>query len=430
MSTGPTFQPQDAAPPRADDMLDVAVGIDRLMNQLAAARAAALDLAHKQRTDKRDADAASAASSSSRFNSHVLAERSFRAETAAALNISERAAENLIGQSEMLQDVLPATMAALAAGNISWRHATIMIDEVAGVHPTGQQRLEQLILAHDERLSPPKFARALRKAREELNPETITLRHVTARQDRGVQIDDLRDGISMLMIPLASVHAHAIYNRLTAAAKAMNTPLEDRTLDQRRADIFTHVMLATIDGAPFGVVPDEWDDEEFVKWFRGITAEVIVAVPVLTLLGQSDVPATLDGVVPIDPATAEVLAAGAKSFTRVLTHPETGVVLSVGRKRYKVPKDLRRLLQIRDLTCRFPSCSIAAQRSDIDHTLDWQYGGETQVCNLAHLCRGHHTIKGHTAWTVTQSSDGSGVLTWTDPSGRTYRTYPQNPFAA
>jgi hypothetical protein len=178
------------------------------------------------------------------------------------------------------------------------------------------------------------------------------------------------------------------------------------------------------------VVPDEWDDTNFVHWYRGITATVAVTVPVLTLLSQTQTPATLDGWIPIDPPTARIIASGAKSLIRLLTHPETGAILSVGRKHNKVPKDPRRYLQIRDLTCRFPGCGIAAQRSDIDHTLDWQYQGETNHTNLACLCPGHHTLKGNTAWTVAQSADGTGTLTWTTPSGRTYRTHPQTQIAA
>jgi hypothetical protein len=425
MAPGPTFEPADAVAPRANDMLEVVAGIDRELNKLAAAKAIALDLAHRAHVEK-----VSPGRLGERFDSVVLAERSFRAEVAALLTISERAAENLIGVSGALVTTLPATMKALGDGDISWRHATIMVDETAGLDSESQARLENQVLGRPDRLTPPKFARVLRKTREELNPETIVERHLAAREDRGVSIDDVRDGMSDLLIRLGSVHAHAIYNKATTAARMMDDPLDDRTLDQRRADILTHVLLASVDGETFGVIPDEWDDTNFVHWFRGIAAEVAVTVPVLTLLGQSETPATLDGWVPIDPITARILASEAKGFVRLLTHPETGVVLSVGRKRYKVPKDLRRFLQIRDLTCRFPGCGIAAQRSDIDHTLDWQYEGETEHSNLAHLCRPHHTLKGNTAWTVTQATDGSGVLTWTTPTGRSYRTYPHTPIAA
>ena len=51
MATGPTFEPQDENPDaveaRADDMLDVVAGIDREINRLTAAKAIALDLAHR-----------------------------------------------------------------------------------------------------------------------------------------------------------------------------------------------------------------------------------------------------------------------------------------------------------------------------------------------------------------------------------------------
>ena len=40
----------------------------------------------------------------------------------------------------------------------------------------------------------------------------------------------------------------------------------------------------------------------------------------------------------------EVEAAGAPSFTRILVHPEIGAVLSIGRDRYTVPKELKRFL--------------------------------------------------------------------------------------
>ena len=147
-----------------------------------------------------------------------------------------------------------------------------------------------------------------------------------------------------------------------------------------------------------------------------------VTVPVLTLLGSSEAPAELDGYGPIDPETARQLAASAPSFQRILTHPESGVVLSVGRGSYAVPKDLRRWLVLRDETCRFPGCSRSARRSEIDHTVDWQFGSETAHLNLAHLCLSHHHFKHQTAWSYTQ--DAHGRLEWTSTTGHRYATEP------
>ena len=66
---------------------------------------------------------------------------------------------------------------------------------------------------------------------------------------------------------------------------------------------------------------------------------------------------------------------------------------------------------------------MPAERSEIDHTHEWQYGGETDSTNLGCFCPGHHTLKSSGRWTATQ--DGASVYTWTSETGRIYPTYPQ-----
>ncbi|HEY0118329.1 MAG TPA: HNH endonuclease signature motif containing protein [Cellulomonas sp.] len=156
--------------------------------------------------------------------------------------------------------------------------------------------------------------------------------------------------------------------------------------------------------------------------WQSIRPTVVLTVPALSLLGRSDEPADLEGFGPIDIETARELCALAPSLIRVLTHPETGAVLSVGRDRYRVPADLRTALVIRDETCRFPGCRRRAVRCDLDHATAWEHGGGTAVDNLEHLCRKHHRLKHELRWTVTH--DGGGTVTWTSPVGGRYRTEP------
>jgi hypothetical protein len=157
-------------------------------------------------------------------------------------------------------------------------------------------------------------------------------------------------------------------------------------------------------------------------WVAGVRAEVVLTVPVLSLLGHSDEPAHLEGVGPIDMDTATLLAANAPSFVRVLTHPETGAVLSVGRDRYRIPEDLRRTLQIRDVTCRFPGCRRPARRCDVDHVRAWADGGPTECCNLQCLCEKHHRLKHEMGWAPTLEPDGA--VRWRSPIGLSYWTQP------
>jgi hypothetical protein len=162
-----------------------------------------------------------------------------------------------------------------------------------------------------------------------------------------------------------------------------------------------------------------------VTVFRAIRPTVMVTVPVLTLLGLSDEPGNLDGYGPIDPQTARDLTANAPEFSRILTHPETGVALSLGQTKYKPSQAMKRFLRYRDGYCRFPGCTRRAVSSDIDHTHPFHSGGNTDLNNLASLCPKHHKLKHDTDWQVQQQ--GNGTLKWTSPQGREYLTHPENP---
>jgi hypothetical protein len=133
--------------------------------------------------------------------------------------------------------------------------------------------------------------------------------------------------------------------------------------------------------------------------------------------------AYLDGYGPIDDHTATLLTARAPSLRRLLTHPHTGAALAMGRDTYTVPADLRAYLRLRDATCRFPGCTRAADRCDVDHTVPYVAGGTTDATNLAHLCRTHHRLKHATTWTV-RHTDTDATLVWTSPTGREHTTHP------
>jgi len=151
--------------------------------------------------------------------------------------------------------------------------------------------------------------------------------------------------------------------------------------------------------------------------FAHIRPDVALIVPALSLLGRSDEPAVLEGSSPIDQDTAQRLVGNLTSFIRILTHPETGTVLSVGRKRYRVPRAMRRWLAFRDQTCTKPGCGAPAAYCDLDHIVEWQHGGESSVLNLAYLCPKHHAEKHHTGWRTEMTPTGTR---WTSPTGKTY----------
>ena len=88
-----------------------------------------------------------------------------------------------------------------------------------------------------------------------------------------------------------------------------------------------------------------------------------------------------------------------------MEHGTDGEVLSVGRKTRTVPPSIRRALQARDRSCRFPGCT--ARRCDAHHVEHWVDGGATSLSNLVLLCRRHHRAVHEGGFEVRQRHDGT-----------------------
>ncbi|WP_108250171.1 HNH endonuclease signature motif containing protein [Planctomonas deserti] len=431
----PTFPPEPAppgTPPGAPEtfaaMIDAVKMFEGFSRWAAACRAEAIDRA---RLWTEATDLSVPTTGGPRWSPRVAGHRVLVTELACALRISERAAENLVAESQALVHDLPATRKALQDGRIGYRHAQVLIDHTNTLPAAGVAAVEEAVLPKAESLTVPKLDRATRDLRERLHPESITERHTKSVTDRHVETCPAQDGMAWLNAFLPAPEITGIANRLRDIAEGLKAePGEERTRTQLMADAFTDLLLdGTTTAAPTSDTETTAEAVEHRSTPRidapigvGIRPRVLVTVPVLTLLGRSEEPGTLEGYGPIDAYTARRIAAKAPSFTRILTHPETQAVLSVGRDRYAVPKDLRTWLRVRDETCRFPGCNRSAARADIDHVTDWQYGGGTDYGNLVHLCRSHHRVKHHTAWS--SRSAGGGRVRWLSPSGHEYETEP------
>ena len=155
-------------------------------------------------------------------------------------------------------------------------------------------------------------------------------------------------------------------------------------------------------------------------------AQVLITVPVLSLLGATEEPAMLDGYGPIPPSMARALVAdGADSFYRVLIDPRDGAPLEIGRTSYRLTKGMRQWLRLRDGRCPFPGCNNPSLDNEADHLLAWADGGTTGITNLGQPCRKHHGLKHGSAWTPAGASKDKPPG-WTSPSGRYYPSEQQD----
>lgn len=360
-----------------------------------------------------------------------MARRSLVAELACALRMPEATVIGMITEAEALTGRLPETMAALRAGDVSYRHARVMVDQTATLGDDAALALEEQALPHARALTVTKFRAKTRLLRERLDPESVTERVTRSAKDRRLEFESADDGMAWLSLYTTAPEATSIYGAARDAAMAVQDPHDARTLTQLTADVFTDAVSAGLSG-------DVGTDSGTTKAvfalgagaplgsgsaFRRISPTVTVTVPALTLLGITDSPAVLEGYGPIDADSARALAGQSTVWYRMLTDPKTGAPIALDSTQYRPTESMKRYLRYRDGTCRFPGCNRAATHCDLDHTKAAEFGGRTECENLSHLCRKHHRLKHQSTWGVEQR--GRGVLEWVSPGGATYVTEPE-----
>jgi hypothetical protein len=107
----------------------------------------------------------------------------------------------------------------------------------------------------------------------------------------------------------------------------------------------------------------------------------------------------------------------------VMRHDADGRVVEVGARTRTIPPALRRVLQHRDKTCRFPGCNVRIAEGH--HVRHWAHGGPTKLSNLALLCRRHHCAVHEEGHQLERLSDGA--LQFRRPDGRPLLDVPAPP---
>ncbi|MFP3712832.1 DUF222 domain-containing protein [Puerhibacterium sp. TATVAM-FAB25] len=467
--------------------VDALAAVQALVNRAQAVAALLLERARRQAMRAPDllvdgADPHAALASAPRRRE--LAHRAVVADVAVAVCASEDQVADWADRAQALVAKAPRTLGAAVTGAVPWANARVVARAVADLSAEAADEVDRALAGPATATNGRRLRARARRVREQVHPTPVAVRHEEATAKRYVALDPGADGMAHLHAYLPAPAAHAVFDRLTRTGRAARADGDGRTLAQLRADALVDLSLddgtldlaaahegtldpaaaheGTLDPAaahegtpdpttahgdapgrpPVGTgslgpggapaerpehPPHGPPDHRFhlARLARSIRPHVTVTVPALTLLGRAEEPGLLDGVTPIGPDAARELAGLAGSFTRLLTDPERGVPLSVGRRAYTPPAGLQRWVALRDATCRFPGCTRPAHTAEADHTVAWADGGHTAAGNLATLCRHHHQLKHQTRWQVRQTT--AGTLEWTSPTGRRTRTRPEPP---
>ena len=365
-------------------------------------------------------------------------DESEREDVSSALRLSAGTAQMRIDVARTLVNHLPQTCSALATGEISPAHATVIAKETASAIRDGLSEfavfsIEERAISYAEFHTPSQVAQQVRTAIAKFAPDTFEEVVERARDSRRVSCYNDIDGMSTVVAILPAEDAQTVMKAIEAfivrsdradlsSARARTattdspsadasgegtTAKDSRSADMKRADALTAI-------AGFALASKL---EDVALHRRPITINVTIDLP--TLLGLSENPGQLAGYGAIPASVARALASDGK-WRRFITDPQTGVLLDYGRQTYEPPQGLIDFLIARDRTCRFPGCRRSAALSDLDHAQSWEDGGTTSLDNLGALCRRHHQLKTHGGWKIESRADGS--CTWTSPLGKIYQT--------
>jgi 5-methylcytosine-specific restriction endonuclease McrA len=294
---------------------------------------------------------------------------------------------------------------------------------------------------------------AVRKAVIVADPQAFEDKRQNAEASARVELWETPDDTANLVgcdLPLGE--ASRAFNRITAIATALKTDGDPRPLDFVRALVFQALLLGQDPflGVELNLPPDPDAPQAATK----VRAETVAANAKILARIQAEVDAearlAADRRVAasitrmVREGLTEILTGETNAQDRVwliaeaahriretltalkapgcVTHTVGDGQVVHGHDGYRPPAVMRRAIQARDETCRFPGCRRPATQSDLDHTVAHHLGGPTCGCNLAALCRHHHRCKGSGGWTLIHL--WPGVLLWISPTAHWYLTGP------
>lgn len=335
--------------------------------------------------------------------------RGSRAEVALARRCSPGQMDRHVGLAKALVHDLPLTMSALTAGEIGEWRATIVARETACLSHEDRVEADRRIADCLTSAGDRELAAAAHRASADLDQEALVRRRRQAVASRNVSVRPAPDGMAWLSIlgPLTDVVGAfaALKKAEQSRYVATGDPQVDaaRAADERgRGAWMADTALELLSGRSEGQVqPVE----------VGLVMREGAIVP--TGDGEDEVEVPGWGAMPGAMAREHLLrlcdAGTATWLRRLWTTPDSRYLAAMDSKRRLFSGVLRRLVELRDATCRVPFCDAPIR--DIDHVSAHASGGETSAANALGACQGHNLAKEAPGWVA------EVVVTGLDPGG-------------
>lgn len=320
------------------------------------------------------------------------------AEVAAAMNISHRKASGQMRIAATLREHLPKVLDLFRQGLLSgrviaavtWRTRLIVDDEVWA-------RIDTALAEHVRSFGPlsdDKLAAAVDVLVHRFDRDALITSRANARS-RDFTVGDFEDesGLTSIWGKLLAPDAAVLDKKVSAMAAGVCDD-DPRSHAEQRADALgalangnDHLPCAC--GSPTcpATVANPAPKSSVVINVIADKTAVEAAKTLDSSCDSTDVgTAILSGTDTLPtPMLAELLRSGARL-------QPLGLPCDEREASYRPSAKLVRFIRARDLTCRFPGCTMPAELCDVDHVIPFPIGA-THPSNMACLCRKHHRLK-------------------------------------
>ncbi|MGY1856988.1 DUF222 domain-containing protein [Modestobacter sp. SYSU DS0290] len=369
----------------------------------------------------------------------------FTAELATVLNVGRGTAAIRLTRALVWRDKLPATFAALRAGDLDERRAQQLADALRSVPAEVAARVEATLLGEAGDLSVTGVGKRATELVLRFDADAAEEARVEAEKAADVHVyPSAGDGRAVLAVDLpadVAAEAHDLIDQLARMLKADGDP---RPIGQLRTLVAAALILRPADNGLPLLTANLTVTAALEALEGGVTPGEVNGLPItaahlrdlLARVGALGLTAPEGGTLSfaITGPDGELLATVTPAeLTRSAKrgcphHPggECGCALlgpPPATANYRPTERQRAFLTTRDRRCRFPNCGQRVGWADLDHVIPHSCGGVTDCANLCCLCRSHHRLKTHApGWRFAMTPDGT--LRVTTPSGVTRTTRP------
>jgi hypothetical protein len=292
----------------------------------------------------------------------------------AELHLSPNVASRDVHLARDLADVLPATRAAMAHGDLSPAHAQVLASLRTAINSEALASAEPHLVEWATKSTPKELRKVVTHVKHTYAREKVIRDENDDYEARRFHASTTIDGIGVGNFMLHPVGHETVMTAIHAASRPVAG--DDRTPAQRRADALITIAEIALRSGDLPIT-------------GGVKPHVSVTVTLPTISGKDGSPAA-DYAFGATSSGEWARRISCDADVARIVFSAAGEVLDSGRASRTFTAAQTRAIVARDRTCIWQGCDAPPGWCDVHHRIHWADGGATSVDNGVLLCGRHH----------------------------------------